>query len=232
MKQALYEKYRPRVFEDIVGHEKTIGMLQDILEDPEDDIGGHAWYITGKSGVGKTTLARIMASMIADPLYIWETTGSQVTVSFLKEFKDRWATTTMFGNGGYALIVNESHTLAKPAIDYFLGMLEDPVKGIPRHVIIIFTTTLDGINQFEDKQIDAFAFRSQTLPIKLSDQGLCDKFAARAKEIAQENNLDGRPLDDYKRLMKECRNNMRMALNRIESKEMINREKQCQSLEP
>jgi hypothetical protein len=53
----------------------------------------------------------------------------------------------------------------------------------------------------------------------LSRSGLSEAFAERAREIAQAERLDGAPLERYVRLAKDCHNNFRQMLPKIEAGE-------------
>src|SRR5438046_6742078 len=59
--QVLARKWRPRVFEDIVGQPHVVTALVNALESKRLH---HAYLFTGTRGVGKTTLARILAKAI------------------------------------------------------------------------------------------------------------------------------------------------------------------------
>ena len=113
---------------------------------------------------------------------------------------------------GHALIVNEAHGLSRPVIELLLGILED----LPDSVLVIFTTTNDGNDLFEEK-MDSNPFASRCVSLQLAARNLCEAFAERARAIAQAEGLDGRPAEDYVKLMRKCRNNLRAALQEIES---------------
>ena len=186
---TLSEKYRPMAFRDVIGQEKTVKTIKRLSE---KCWGGRAYYLTGKSGQGKTTLARIIASQEADKLYVTEVVARQLTTLRLREITSQWIMCPMLGNG-YAVIINESHGLQKPVVEVLLDVLEN----LPDNVVVIFTTTNEGQELFSDAQVDAGPFASRCICLKLSDQGLTQQFAERALKIAQMEGLDGQPLSAY-----------------------------------
>lgn len=211
----LTEKYRPKTLSEVLGQAKVIDKLAKL--DNLGKLGGKAYYITGKSGTGKTTIARILAEKVTGDLKFCtiEVIARQLTPNQLKDITDRWRSRPLFGTG-HALIVNESHGLSKPIIEMFLDYLE----RIPEYCTVIFTTTLTGNDLFEE-QIDCNPFKSRCLSIQLGQRDLAKPFAERCKEIAQLENLDGQPIQKYIRLAQDCSNNMREMLNKIELGEMI-----------
>ena len=58
MYQALYRKYRPKTFSEVVGQQHITDTLQRQVADGQV---GHAYLFTGTRGTGKTTCARILA---------------------------------------------------------------------------------------------------------------------------------------------------------------------------
>ena len=117
------------------------------------------------------------------------------------------------GRGGRAYLINESHGLRKDAIRQLLVLLE----RLPSHVTIIFTTTKDGQDSLFEDEIDSHPLLSRCIVLTLTNQGLAKPFAARVREIAQLEKLDGQPEAVYVKLAQKCKNNMRSMLQSVES---------------
>ena len=212
--KTLYEKYRPKVLDQVIGQDKAVKIIKRLSE---RGIGGRALWLSGISGSGKTTLARIIADNIADEFYIQEfDSADQLTVSAIDKIEQDMHYFAP-GKGGRCFIVNEAHGLRKASIRRLLGLLE----RIPEHIVFIFTTTKDGEAGLFEDQIDASPLLSRCTKIQLTNQGLAKPFAKHCMEIATKENLNGKPLQSYIRLAARCKNNCRMMLQEIESGDML-----------
>ena len=153
MYQALYRKYRPKTFEDVVGQKVIIKTLENSIT---NDRISHAYLFTGPRGTGKTSIAKIFAKVInchnrqnftpcnncvsctqTQNIDIIEMdAASNNGVDEIREIRDKVNLVPTFGK--YKVyIVDEVHMLSNQAFNALLKTLEEP----PSHVIFILATT-------------------------------------------------------------------------------------------
>lgn len=156
MYQALYRKYRPQTFSDVVGQEHIVRTLKNQLTEGRLS---HAYLFTGSRGTGKTSCAKILAKAVCclqpkggDPCNeceicrgINEETVLDITeidaasnnrVDDIRELRENTAFTPVTAK--YRVyIIDEVHMLSGAAFNALLKTLEEP----PQHVIFILATT-------------------------------------------------------------------------------------------
>jgi DNA polymerase-3 subunit gamma/tau len=144
--RALTRKYRPFHFEDIVSQEHVSNTLKNAIE---QDRLSHAYMFCGPRGVGKTTMARVLARAInqVDDSIDGEALSNTLNIIEIDaasnnkvEDVHRIRETVRIPpqSGKYKIyIIDEVHMLTKQAFNALLKTLEEP----PPHVIFIFATT-------------------------------------------------------------------------------------------
>ena len=105
----LTEQYRPQTWADVVGQDKIVHRIQALAK---RGLAGRAYWISGQSGTGKTTIARLIAAEVADEFCIEEVDAASLTVSQLREL-EREMNVMGWGKGGRAYLVNERTRCAR-----------------------------------------------------------------------------------------------------------------------
>lgn len=211
----LYEQYRPTEVGQVVGHDEVKRQLAQVLR---RGVGGRAFWFSGKSGTGKTTMGRILAGLVADPFFIQEYDSADEVTSVVADEIAYYMNYGATGKGGRAYIINEAHALRGTVVRKLLGVLE----RLPAKVVFVFTTTLQGQKHLFDNQIDTGPLLSRCTVFELqSNDALVRAFAERAREIAQAEGLDGQPVGAYIALAHACQGNFRKMLEEIEKGRML-----------
>jgi replication-associated recombination protein RarA len=210
----LYEKYRPASWPEVVGQDKVVKQIRQLID--RGGLSGRAYWLSGGSGQGKSTIARLIAHEVADDFLVTEIDASSLTVPQLRELERDSQLSGWGDKPGRAYVINESHGLRKDVIRQLLVTLE----RIPQHAVWVFTTTNENEEALFEDCLDASPLLSRCISLPLARRGLAEAFASRAKEIAEREGLDGKPLKDYLRLVNENRSNFRAVLQAIEAGEM------------
>jgi len=137
MQEALYRKYRPDNLKKLVGQPDAVSLIEKQIKSNNLS---HAYLFSGPRGVGKTSLARIIATTLGcDPVFdITEIdAASHNKVDDIRELNDSINFIASSPGKKRVFILDEVHMLSNAASNAFLKTLEEP----PEHVIFILATT-------------------------------------------------------------------------------------------
>jgi len=154
---ALYRKYRPAKFTEVVGQDHIVKVLESSIESNKVS---HAYLFVGSRGTGKTTVARIFATdmgvSVNDTYEIDAASNRGIEdIKLLRE----GVRVSPFDSKYKVYIIDEVHMLSKDAWGALLKTLEEP----PKHVIFILATTeLHKVPETIISRCQVFTFKKPT----------------------------------------------------------------------
>jgi len=176
---ALYRKYRPKTFSEVVGQDHVVSTLERALKSGRV---AHAYLFCGPRGVGKTTVARLLAKAVncldknppcgkckncedialgkfIDLIEI--DAASNRGIDEIRDLREKIKFAPSVGRKK-VYIIDEVHMLTKEAFNALLKTLEEP----PAHSIFVFATT--EVNKLPETVIS----RCQRFDFRLGDEAL------------------------------------------------------------
>ncbi len=202
MYYALYRKYRPRVFEDVIGQDHITQTLKNEVEHGHT---AHSYLFTGSRGTGKTTCARILAKAVncehpinGDPCLTCDTcraieegsvldiveidAASNNGVDNIRDLKEE-ANFMPASAKMRVYIIDEVHMLSAGAFNALLKIMEEP----PEHVMFILATTeahkvlptiISRCQRFDFHRVDTQVIADYLLSIAAKEGVALEKEAA------------------------------------------------------
>lgn len=181
MGQALYRKYRSKSLKEVIGQEHITKTLEHALKQNRIS---HAYLFTGPRGVGKTSVARILAHEInglpykddsSDIDIIEIDAASNRRIDEIRELRDK-VHIAPTSSKYKVYIIDEVHMLTREAFNALLKTLEEP----PEHVIFILATTdIHKLPETIVSRTQRFNFK----PAETSDLITLLKQVAKAEKI-------------------------------------------------
>jgi DNA polymerase III gamma/tau subunit len=154
---ALYRKYRPEHFRDVIGQDHIVKAISGALEAGKV---AHAYLLSGPRGTGKTTIARIIATSLGTSVNdIYEMdAASNRGIDDVREIRES-VRTIPFDSKYKIYILDEVHMFTKDAWNALLKTIEEP----PKHVIFILATTeLEKVPETIISRCQTFTFKKPT----------------------------------------------------------------------
>jgi len=151
---ALYRKYRPHTFKDVIGQDHIISVLQHSIAQGTIS---HAYLFGGSRGTGKTSIARIFARDIGTATQdVYEIdAASNRGIDDVREIRES-VHTLPFESKYKVYIVDEVHMLTKEAFNALLKTLEEPP---PYVVFILATTEIEKLPETVVSRCQTFTFK-------------------------------------------------------------------------
>lgn len=161
--QSLYRIHRPQTFADVVGQEQVTKPLEEAVAGKKI---AHAYLFAGSRGLGKTSVARILAAAIGcteHDLYEIDA-ASNNSVEDIRALTEGVFTLPL-ASPYKVYILDEVHMLSKGAWNAFLKTLEEP----PAHAVFILATTeLEKVPETVQSRCQVFEFKKPTRAVLAS----------------------------------------------------------------
>jgi replication factor C small subunit len=197
--QSLTEKYRPESIAQFIGLDKPKRILTKLAAQPYPS----AWLFVGPSGVGKTSMAQALCTQIRGELH--HIPSQKCTVEAIERACHDCHYLPFSPGGFHVVLCDEADRMTSAAQLALLSKLD--ATAFPPSTVFIFTC--NATDSLEPR------FLSRCRVIEFSSYGMAEAIAAHLDAIwhAEGGNGNG---PDFARLAKECRNNVRDCLGRLE----------------
>ena len=199
--QSLTEKYRPRSFEDFAGMDKQKKILRNFASKPY----ATAFLFVGAPGTGKTCAGIALAHAI--PAEVHHIPSQECNVSNIASKMYTCHTVPASGFKMHLVLVDEADQMSAAAQVALLSKLD--ATAFPPNTVFVFTC--NATDRLEAR------FLSRCKVLEFSTYGLASEATALLARVWQAEAPQGAESPNFARLVKESNNNVREALQRLET---------------
>lgn len=195
------EKYRPHSIAQFVGLDKPKKLCLNLAARPVSD----AFIFKGPSGTGKTTMALALAELM--PAEIHHVPSQECNLETIERVRRTCQYVPMAGCKMHLVLVDEADRMTSAAQISLLSKLDS--TNFPPNTMFIFTcNATDGLEP---------RFLSRCKQVEFSSYGIAKDAAELLADVWSKEAPAGAPAPNFARIVKEANNNVREAMNTLET---------------
>ena len=198
---ALTEKYRPKLLGDFVGLERQRTILTNFAKNPYPT----AFLFTGPSGTGKTVMALALAAAI--PAELHHVPSQEANLANIERVRMTCQYVPMSGFKMHVILLDEADQMSPAAQVSLLSKLD--ATNFPPATVFVFTS--NSTDRLEPR------FLSRCKVLEFSTYGLAREGTELLARIWTQEKGQTAEMPNFARIVKDSANNMREALNRLET---------------
>jgi replication-associated recombination protein RarA len=199
--QALTEKYRPKSLGEFVGLERQRTILANFAKNPYPT----AFLFAGASGTGKTVMALALAAAI--PAELHHIPSQECNLENIERVRRTCQYVPMSGFKMHLVLIDEADQMSSAAQVSLLSKLD--ATNFPPATVFVFTS--NSTDRLEPR------FLSRCKVLEFSTYGLAREATELLARVWSQEKGQTPELPNFTRIVKESANNMREALNRLET---------------
>ena len=209
---SLYLDYHPKTLQGVVGHDALVKNLLRILSKSTFE----AFWLSGVSGCGKTSVAQCLANHMCGPMDVTQLAGTDCGVDAVEDVRRNFALSTWGPSGWKAIVINEAHKITDRAVDAWLCLLDPDQNGhLLRKRLVLFTSTEELGKDLFGASTGGLGRRCKSFTLKPD----VDAFALYAKSVADGEELNGGhwPVESFVARVKHRKGSLGAVLQDIEA---------------